>query len=1815
MKFLKRHVALLARVVVIGAIIFGVSLYMENPDTARAAQLNLVVTSNGDNGGVDPAVGAGTGTLRQAIIDANAASTTAAAPHTISFNIPGGGVQTIALSAVLPAITQPTSIDGATQPGAACGNVVPSIPAVSNTPHTLMIAIDGSAVNMTSLNTALISTSTGASGSVFRGLSVYGMSSGGTAGGALRYTASDVLVECSYFGLRPDGTAPSNNVTVGLHASQTTADNSEIRNNVFGGLTTNNTTNIRVVGTTTGAGVITNTSIHNNLIGTNPSGTAKVGTATTAGIYNQFSDGIVVADNVISGNTHTVNGGFYGVNAANATLRGNIFGADLAGTAAIPNYFAAYNAGSSSGWVIGGPNASDRNYIVGNTNVGISATGSAKAYGIQIENNYVGLLPDGVTVLGNGSTGINLPLYSGAVVKNNVVVGSAAGYGINASGTSPTITGNLVGILPSGVAAGNYGGGVSILSSTNAVIGGASAADRNVISGNNRLTSTPGLLIGGNNNGVSVKGNYLGVGIDGITRVPNGYGITVNNANTAVTIGGSSAAERNVVSGNTTGGMNISNTTSTSGHVVIGNYFGLDKNGDAVAGATGFGISVATPNGLRIGGSSAGESNVISGNPSYGISMTNSGGGQNFQIYGNIIGLKPDGTTAAGNGIGVYMYNGTAPTGSVRIGGSSAGQGNVISSNTQQGIQFVNVVGSPSFPTYILNNKIGVAADGTTPRGNANRGVFLSGSSHVVVGGVGAGEGNTIAYNTSSGVYVAGASAFGDNVRGNNIYANTGLGIDLVGSINTPEAVDINDVDTGVNGLQNFSRTTVFTRCDATTETRTVLRSAPNSDYTVDFYANPSGRDISGYGEGEQYHSSTTVSTDSKGYAEITPPAITDLSMTATDASGSTSEFSNLRTAGVASCTVTNKSTNDASPSLAGTLSATNTTPTLKVTVDGQTVDGVVSGGTWTVGDNVLSTLASGTYDVTTTYTDPETTMTTTYTKTGALTIDTDQPTATIARRATPSQPNYTQTNSAWFSVVLSEDVTDASFTSADISLGTTTGSVSTFTKIDETHYEFEVTGMTSGDTVTPSIPADAFTDLNGNVNSASTSSPGTWVMYDTTAPQAFAINVDIVGAGYSLNSPHVSWSTVDNQSGIDYYTISYDGGGFSTVTSPQNPTLTPASSHTVIVRAYDKAGNYREKTVLYPPTITITAPTTLRDQAITDTTIQVQGPTGMIITDVTISGAGSSGFTCTPLPSLSAQVPINCSGGSITSTGTLTVTATSDGGVTTDNSQDYVIDTVDPTVTINQAAGQNDPTNADSARYRVVFSESINESTFSLGDIQLSGTSGTVTTFTKIDNRTWDIEVTGMTHDDTVIASLAAGAVQDPAGNTSLASTTSDNQISYDNQRPTVTIDQSRLQADPTNINSATFTIEFSEPVTGFDSADIHLTGTSGTVTSLTNTSGNTWEAVVTGMTSGDTVVATIITGDSFDVAGNSNTASTSTDNAVTYDATPPTVTVRTLTANSTSPALSGTINDLGATVTLTVNGTAYPATNNGDGTWTLAAGTISPALAEGTYDVQVQAVDSATNAGADASTNELVIDLTTPTGTVDAVTPSIVNSPRLSGTVNDPAATISVTINGTTYSATNNGDGTWTLAAGTISPALTVGSHDATVTFTDAASNSSEQQTTISILRADADLPTITATEWIGGKPVISGTYDAANSQSLSVRLNGITYVLGVNSQLTASGNSWTLNLTNLSAALGDGTYDVTVSVTTRDGSVLGDTTQNELKILAPTIANAVTNPTAGTTLASTGVPVWVFMVGGLLLIAAGALIVATSRRSKNQ
>jgi hypothetical protein len=117
--------------------------------------------------------------------------------------------------------------------------------------------------------------------------------------------------------------------------------------------------------------------------------------------------------------------------------------------------------------------------------------------------------------------------------------------------------------------------------------------------------------------------------------------------------------------------------------------------------------------------------------------------------------------------------------------------------------------------------------------------------------------------------------------------------------------------------------------------------------------------------------------------------------------------------------------------------------------------------------------------------------------------------------------------------------------------------------------------------------------------------------------------------------------------------------------------------------------------------------------------------------------------------------------------------------GVCIDDVRVVGVDTTPPTVTINQAVGQADPANGSPINFTVVFSEAVSD--FATGDVTITGTApGTKTATVTGSGTTYNVAVSGMMSEGTVIAALAAGVAHDAAGNANTTSTSTDNTVTY---------------------------------------------------------------------------------------------------------------------------------------------------------------------------------------------------------------------------------------------------------------------------------------------------------------------------------------------------------------------------------------------------------------------------------------------------
>ncbi len=571
-------------------------------------------------------------TLRAAIEEANAS----AAADTIIFNVPGGA-GTISPGSPLPAIVQPLTIDGASQPGT---------------------RIDGA------------SAGTGADGLLTRAeATVRGLRIGGFDGAGIHVASLCTSIQGNVIGSDAPGDA-GNGVGVLIEACARVGGDQ--RNVVSGN---------RDAGIRTALSAPTSVSITGNYVGTSAAGTEPVPNSTGIAVEGLF--GPSISGNTISGNLRW--GVEIAANVNGTSITANRIGTDAAGQAALGNGAAA-PAGASAGGILDAGNA---------TAIGAPGTGNVVSGNVTHEDQYghrgavylagnaatfkgnlVGTSDDGLRAVGNDGPGVfatwcsDCSIGGPAAADRNVVSGNR-GPGVLTRSTA--VTGNIVGLDASGAAAlPNLGGGIEVV-----LILLGSAADveisGNVVSGNIPF----GIKLRPDGNSSNTRGhvvrNIVGLSADGSTVLANkGPGIWID-ASAALspagaTIGdGNVEGSGNVVSGNLGDGILVEGALATA--VLGGNLIGTDASGHCPgAGASGcpfgnrgngvaaIGIDPAGPGrAVSIGGSITrstwscqGWCNVIAGNRQTGVRVIRS---KHVHVEGNNIGADSDGSPGPGNGL------------------------------------------------------------------------------------------------------------------------------------------------------------------------------------------------------------------------------------------------------------------------------------------------------------------------------------------------------------------------------------------------------------------------------------------------------------------------------------------------------------------------------------------------------------------------------------------------------------------------------------------------------------------------------------------------------------------------------------------------------------------------------------------------------------------------------------------------------------------------------------------------------------------------------------------------------------------------------------------------------------------------------------------------------------------------------------------------------------------------------------------------------------------------------------------------------------
>ncbi|HNB53427.1 MAG TPA: CSLREA domain-containing protein, partial [Anaerolineales bacterium] len=383
----------------------------------------------------------------------------------------------------------------------------------------------------------------------------------------------------------------------------------------------------------------------------------------------------------------------------------------------------------------------------------------------------------------------------------------------------------------------------------------------------------------------------------------NGAGVGLSNGINLSPFSGDGSTIRGLVI-NRFGGNGIDGAFSSNVHVEC-NFIGTNAAGTTAAG---FGNSIGImfqqgSSGNVIGGPADSQRNLIAGNTG------------NYQVVFSNFGIAPTNNTVQNNYIGTDVTGMSALGGGsfagVSFGGSTNNQilDNLISGNTGYGIYVFGNNTGPSNNNVIQGNWIGVDSTGTGPLGNGApgvpNGISMVSSQNDVIGGTGPGEANIVANSFAAGITISTFSGADPRVsiRGNSIYNNGGLGIEIFGILGQ-ESNDPLDGDTGPNNLQNYPVLTAATVAGNLTIDFSVDSQVGNSAYpvTVDFYE----ADSAGSGEGQTYLGGTLLMGPGSTSTNLGPAGPLGVAVgdpvvaTVTDANGNTSEFSTviLTTAG-----------------------------------------------------------------------------------------------------------------------------------------------------------------------------------------------------------------------------------------------------------------------------------------------------------------------------------------------------------------------------------------------------------------------------------------------------------------------------------------------------------------------------------------------------------------------------------------------------------------------------------------------------------------------------------------------------------------------------------------------------------------------------------------------------------------------------------------------------------------------------------------------------------------------------------------------------
>ena len=496
------------------------------------------------------------------------------------------------------------------------------------------------------------------------------------------------------------------------------------------------------------------------------------------------------------------------------------------------------------------------------------------------------------------------------------------------------------------------------------------------------------------------------------------------------------------------------------------------------------------------------------------------------------------------------------------------------------------------------------------------------------------------------------------------------------------------------------------------------------------------------------------------------------------------------------------------------------------------------------------------------------------------------------------------------FDVVFSEDVTDFSFD--DVTwIGTATGIIGSVSPLATgTTFTVTVTSVSTEGTLVPVIEANKVENVANKQNAASSSTDNS-VLYE------FPLTVTIeqaIGQADPTNGTPINFTATFSEAvtGFDDadVTINNSGGGTATATitgfGPYNIEISGYSGSgdiTVSIGANvctDLSGNSNTASTsvdnkvdfdLNAPTITLEQATSQPDPT-NSTTMNFTATfneevTGFDGSDVTINNTGSG----TVIATVTGTGPYNIEVSGYNGSGDITVSIganvctdlsgnSNTASTSVDNKVDFDLEA--PTITLEQATSQPDPTNSTTMNFTATFSEEVTG--FDGSDVTINNTgSGTAIT-TVTGTGPYNIEVSGYNGSGDITVSIGANVCTDLSGNSNTASTSVDNKVDFDLEAPTITLEQATSQPDPTNSTTMNFTATFSEEVTGFDGSDVTINNTGSGTATATVTGTGPYNIEISGYNGTGVITVSIGNNVCADLIGNANIASTSTDNSVDY-------------------------------------------------------------------------------------------------------------------------------------------------------------------------------------------------------------------------------------------------------------------------------------------------------------------------------------------